>query len=90
MNVYNIKMENLTYTKGYYGNMPEEMAMNMQQKMRYDYMVNQLAWHHLDEVSKAEHMLHDSAQYKMHQHWNAWFATVHQHWNDWFARESNK
>ena len=79
MNVYNIKMENLTYTKGYYGNMPEEMFMNMQQKMRYDFVLNQLAWHYLDDVTKSEHALRDSAHYKMHTHWNAWFA-----------RESNK
>lgn len=73
MNVYNIKMENLTYTRGYYSNVPEEVMMDMKTKMRYDCMVNLLAWHHLDSVSKAEHMLRDSAHYKMHNNWIAWF-----------------
>jgi len=79
MNIYNIKMENLTYTRGYYGNMPEEMFMNMQQKMQYDYMVNQLAWHYLEPTVKAQHILTNSAEYRMHMHWDMWMQ-----------RESNK
>ena len=74
MNVYNIKMENLNYTRGYYSNVPEEVMMTMKQKMRHDCLVNQLAWHYLDAVSKSEHTLRDSAHYKMHNNWAQWYS----------------
>ena len=77
MNVYNIKMENLTYTKGYYGSAPEELMMDMQTKMRYDGITNLLAWHYMTEVSRAQHTLTSSSHYLMHRNWKKYLAREH-------------
>ncbi len=78
MNIYNIKMENLTYTKGYSGNATDDMIQNMQQKMRYDGITNLLAWHYLDPVTRAQHTLTSSSQYLMHRNWRKHLAREHE------------
>ena len=78
MNIYNIKMENLTYTKGYYGSAPKDMIQNMQQKMRYDGITNLLAWHYLDAVSRAQHKLASSREYLLHRNWRKHLAREHE------------
>lgn len=72
MNVYNIKMDNLTYTKGYYGASPENLSA-MMQKMYHDGKVCLIAWSYLDKDIQAEHILRDSAHYKMKCNWEQFF-----------------
>ena len=72
MNIYNIKMDNLTYTKGYYGASTVELD-GMMKKMYDDGKAFQTAWSYLDKDTVAQHMLSNSGHYQMKVRWDHFF-----------------
>ena len=72
MNIYNIKMDNLTYTKGYYGVDVDKLGA-MMQKMYHDGKVYLVAWSYMPKDLQAEHALRNSAQYQMKRNWEQFF-----------------
>ena len=72
MNVYNIKMDNLTYTKGYYGVSTEQLSA-MMQKMYADGKLYLVAWSYMDKDIEAQHILSDSPQYQLKRNWEEFF-----------------